>query len=99
MKPPVFEYVAPRSSQETISLLTQHGEDARLLAGGQSLIPLLNFRMARPSVLIDINRCPDFSYLRLEADTIVIGPMTRQATAEHSLIRSEEHTSELQSRQ
>ncbi len=86
MKPPVFEYVAPRSSQETISLLTQHGEDARLLAGGQSLIPLLNFRMARPSVLIDINRCPDLSYLRLEADTIVIGPMTRQATAEHSLI-------------
>jgi CO/xanthine dehydrogenase FAD-binding subunit len=86
MKPPVFEYVAPRSSQETLSLLTQYGEDARLLAGGQSLIPLLNFRLARPSVLIDINRCPDFNYLHLEAGSIVIGPMTRQAAAEHSAI-------------
>lgn len=84
MKPPVFEYCAPRSADEALALLAQHGEDGRILAGGQSLVPLLNFRMARPSVLIDLNRCPELSYLRLEQDAIVIGAMTRQAEAEHS---------------
>jgi CO/xanthine dehydrogenase FAD-binding subunit len=86
MKPPIFEYRAPQTPEETLALLASHGDDARLLAGGQSLVPLLNFRMARPTFLIDINRCSEFSYLRLEEDVVVIGAMTRQADAENSLL-------------
>jgi carbon-monoxide dehydrogenase medium subunit len=86
MKPPIFEYRAPQTSEETLALLANHGDDARLLAGGQSLVPLLNFRMARPTFLIDMNRCSEFSYLRLEEDVVVIGAMTRQADAENSLL-------------
>jgi carbon-monoxide dehydrogenase medium subunit len=86
MKPPIFEYRAPQTSEETLALLANHGDDARLLAGGQSLVPLLNFRMARPTFLIDLNRCPEFSYLRLEGEAVVIGAMTRQADAENSLL-------------
>jgi CO/xanthine dehydrogenase FAD-binding subunit len=84
MKPPVFEYCAPRTEEEALSILAEAGDDGRILAGGQSLVPLLNFRMARPAVLIDLNRCDDFSYLRVEGDSLVIGPMTRQAEAEFS---------------
>ena len=55
MKPPVFKYIAAKSVDEALSALTQHGDEAKILAGGQSLVPVLNFRLARPSVLIDIN--------------------------------------------
>jgi CO/xanthine dehydrogenase FAD-binding subunit len=84
MKPPVFEYCAPQSAEEALSLLADHGDDARILAGGQSLVPLLNFRMARPSYLVDLNRCAELSYLRHEHDQIIIGAMTRQSEAECS---------------
>lgn len=86
MKPPVFEYCAPRSIEETFSLLKEHGDEGRVLAGGQSLVPLLNFRMARPSFLIDLNYCAEFSYLRREEDYIVVGAMTRQGEAEQSVL-------------
>jgi carbon-monoxide dehydrogenase medium subunit len=87
MKPPVFDYCAPRMPEEALSLLAQYGDDGRVLAGGQSLVPLLNFRMARPSVLIDLNLCAGLDYLRVDQDSLVIGPMTRQANAErHHLV-------------
>lgn len=87
MKPPVFDYRAPRTPEEALSLLAEYGDDGRVLAGGQSLVPLLNFRMARPTVLIDLNRCADLDYLRVDAGWLVIGPMARQADAErHPLV-------------
>jgi aerobic carbon-monoxide dehydrogenase medium subunit len=84
MKPPLFEYRAPHTSEETLALLAKYGDEGRVLAGGQSLVPLLNFRMARPACLIDLNRCSEFDYLRLEEESVVIGAMTRQADAENS---------------
>ncbi len=56
MKPPPFEYADPRTVEETVALLGQYGDEAEVLAGGQSLVPLLNFRLARPRYLIDVNR-------------------------------------------
>ena len=62
MKPPPFEYAAPRKIDEAVALLAQHGDRAKVLAGGQSLLPLLNFRLARPEVLIDVNRVAELAY-------------------------------------
>ena len=73
MKPPRFEYFAPTSVEEAIGLLAQHGEGAKVLAGGQSLVPLLNFRLVRPSHLIDLNEIPGLDYLREENGWLVIG--------------------------
>jgi carbon-monoxide dehydrogenase medium subunit len=56
VKPPPFEYAAPRTLDEALALLAEHGDDAKVLAGGQSLVPLLNFRLTRPALLVDINR-------------------------------------------
>ena len=64
--------------------MAEHGLDARPLAGGQSLVPLINMRMAQPGVLIDLNRCAELSYLKEEADALVSGPMTRQRELELS---------------
>lgn len=84
MKPAAFEYFAPSSIQETVSLLSSFGDDCKILAGGQSLVPFLNFRMLRPACLIDINRVPELAYVRGEADGVLsIGAMTRHATLEH----------------
>ncbi len=84
MKPPPFEYDDPRTLPEALSLLAEHGEDAKVLAGGQSLVPLLNFRLARPDRLIDINGVEELDYLRLEDGTLRIGAMTRHAALEQS---------------
>jgi aerobic carbon-monoxide dehydrogenase medium subunit len=84
MKPAPFKYVAARSAEDAISHLSEYGGEARLLAGGQSLIPLMNFRVARPAALIDLRTCNDLSYLYREGDWLVTGPMTTQSTAEHS---------------
>ncbi|MGB6336233.1 MAG: FAD binding domain-containing protein, partial [Thermoanaerobaculia bacterium] len=59
MKPAPFDYTAPDSLAGALALLGEHGYDAKLLAGGQSLVPLLNFRLEKPSLLIDLNRLPD----------------------------------------
>ncbi|MCA1730061.1 MAG: FAD binding domain-containing protein [Actinobacteria bacterium] len=64
MKPAPFEYVAPESLEEARSLLGEHGEVGKILAGGQSLGPLLNMRLASPEILIDINRLEELSYIR-----------------------------------
>lgn len=82
MKPPPFEYVAPRSLDEALAALARGGPDAKVLAGGQSLIPLLNFRLARPSLLVDLNRIPDLAYLTPRRGGLAIGAMTRQVTIE-----------------
>ncbi|RKT86894.1 carbon-monoxide dehydrogenase medium subunit [Saccharopolyspora antimicrobica] len=81
MKPPPFDYVRPDSLAEAVRLLAAD-EDAKALAGGQSLLPMMNFRLARPSVLVDIGRLPELSALRREDDVLVIGAGVRQRTAE-----------------
>src|SRR5262245_11019856 len=82
MKPAPFEYVAPRSLNEALDALARGGADAKLLAGGQSLIPLLNFRLAHPTLLVDLNRIPGLAYVRERDRGVAIGAMTRQATVE-----------------
>jgi len=84
IKPPRFEYLAPTSLDDALGLLADHGEDAKVLAGGQSLVPLLNFRLVRPGFLIDLNEIPDLSYIRSENGRIAIGAMTRQRAVEMS---------------
>jgi len=84
MKPAPFQYAAPESVEETVALLHAHGAEGKLLAGGQSLVPLLNMRLARPSVIIDLNRVKTLDYIREENGEIAIGAMTRQRTAERS---------------
>lgn len=86
MKPAPFQYYAPTSIQETITLLAQYGAEAKLLAGGQSLVPLLNFRLAAPAILIDLNRVAGLDFIREEDSGISIGAMTRQRTVERDAI-------------
>lgn len=89
MKPPRFEYHAPSSATETISLLGQFGEEAKVLAGGQSLMPLLNFRLARPAVLIDINGVTELDFLERQNGWLSIGALVRQRRAEQSSLVAE----------
>lgn len=77
MKPARFDYYAPRSLLETIELLGRHGDEAKLLAGGQSLVPMMNLRLAQPSVLIDLNQVEGLAYIRLGDEEVAIGAMTR----------------------
>ncbi len=79
MYPASFEYVAPGSLQEAIKLLGQHGDDAKLLAGGHSLIPSMKLRLLEPKFLIDISRLPDMNGIREQEDTLVIGALTLHA--------------------
>jgi CO/xanthine dehydrogenase FAD-binding subunit len=88
MKPPRFEYFAPTSVDEALALLAEHGEGAKVLAGGQSLVPLLNFRLVRPPQVVDLNEIPGLGYIREENGWLVIGGMTRQRALEtSSLVR------------
>jgi carbon-monoxide dehydrogenase medium subunit len=84
MKPPRFEYHAPTDVDEAIALLGRYGGDAKLLAGGQSLVPLLNFRLTRPTALIDLNRIASLAYVRDADGHVALGAMTRQRTLEVS---------------
>lgn len=84
MKPAPFAYSAPRSLEEALALLEAQGAEAKLLAGGQSLVPLMNLRLAKPRYLIDLNRITALDYIRPADSGIVVGAMTRQATLEHS---------------
>jgi aerobic carbon-monoxide dehydrogenase medium subunit len=84
MKPAAFDYQAPADLSEVLELLAESGDDAKLLAGGQSLVPAMNFRLARPSLLIDLNGVPDLAYLHEENGELVIGAMTRQRQVERS---------------
>ena len=84
MKPPPFLYHAPESLEEVVALLAEHGGDARCMAGGQSLIPLMNLRMARPEVIIDLNRCRELMRIDRGQDSLVYGAMVRAREAEQS---------------
>jgi aerobic carbon-monoxide dehydrogenase medium subunit len=84
VKPPKFDYHAPHSVDEAVALLARYGGDAKPLAGGQSLVPLLNFRLARPAALIDLNRIPALAGIREVDGQVAFGAMTRQRTVEFS---------------
>ena len=84
MIPAAFEYLRPKTIPEAIGLLQQYGEDAKILSGGQSLIPMMKFRLARPAYLIDINRISGLSYIREEEGYLKIGGLTREADLETS---------------
>jgi carbon-monoxide dehydrogenase medium subunit len=82
MKPAPFAYHAPRSVDEAVELLADHGDDARVLAGGQSLVPAMNFRLARPAVLVDINRIPELDFCSVSDGMLRIGALARHARFE-----------------
>ncbi len=84
MKPTAFEYFTPSTVQEALQLLESQGDEAKILAGGQSLVAMMNFRAARPEVLIDINNIKELDYLKEEGDEIVVGALTRERTLEVS---------------
>lgn len=83
MKPAPFKYVAPESLDDALVLLRRYGQEGKILAGGQSLVPLLNMRLARPAVVIDLNRVRSLDYIKNGKD-VRIGAMTRQRAAELS---------------
>jgi CO/xanthine dehydrogenase FAD-binding subunit len=89
VKPAPFEYFRPRSVDEALSLLAEHGGDAKALAGGQSLIPAMNFRLATPSVLVDLNALSELSYIKDDSGGTRIGGMTRQRALERSTLVSD----------
>jgi carbon-monoxide dehydrogenase medium subunit len=80
MKPAPFRYHRPTSVSDMLALLDEHGADAKVLAGGQSLVAAMNFRLARPSMLIDANDLPDLSSVTVDDNHLVIGALTRHAT-------------------
>jgi carbon-monoxide dehydrogenase medium subunit len=84
MIPPAFEYLRPKTLPEAVALLQQHGDDAKILSGGQSLIPMMKLRLARPSHLIDINRISGLSYIKEDGGFLKIGGLTREAELEAS---------------
>jgi aerobic carbon-monoxide dehydrogenase medium subunit len=85
MKPVPFEYDAPETVEAALALLAEHGDDGKVLAGGQSLVPMMNFRLARPSHLIDINRLPGLSGIERNGN-LSLGALVRQAQVEASPI-------------
>ncbi len=83
MKPPPFSYSAPDSLAAALELLAENGEEAKLLAGGQSLVPAMNFRVVQPTMLIDLNRIETLDFIQTVDGELRIGAMTRQRTLEH----------------
>jgi len=91
MKPASFEYQAPESLPAALDVLARHGGDAKVLAGGQSLIPVMNFRLAQPALLVDLNRISELDFLRRgEGGGLRIGAMTRQRRLERDPLVQEE---------
>jgi carbon-monoxide dehydrogenase medium subunit len=89
VKPPPFAYSAPESLDEALDLLAEHGDEAKVIAGGQSLMPMLAMRLARPSHLIDLNRIGSMGTIRAEDGVVSMGAMTRERTAERSSVVAE----------
>jgi carbon-monoxide dehydrogenase medium subunit len=92
MIPGKFDYLIPQTLAEAVSLLQQHGDGAKILAGGQSLIPAMRFRLAAPEILIDINRIEGLSYIREENGHLAIGAMTREAEIDESTLIKQKYT-------
>jgi aerobic carbon-monoxide dehydrogenase medium subunit len=88
--PSAFDYLRAGSAEEAVALLGEHGEDAKLLAGGHSLLPLMKLRLATPTVLIDIGRVPDLSYIEARGDQVVIGALARHHDLESSSLLAEQ---------
>ncbi len=86
MIPAAFDYVRAGSADEALSLLAEHGDEAKVLAGGHSLIPLMKLRLATPSVLVDVGRVDDLKYIRDEGDHVAIGALTRHRDVEVSVV-------------
>ena len=86
MIPASFDYLRAGSAAEAIALLTEHGEDAKILAGGHSLLPLMKLRLASPSVLIDVARIRELSYIRDGGDHVAVGALTRHCDVQHSAL-------------
>ncbi|VCU68265.1 Carbon monoxide dehydrogenase medium chain [Pigmentiphaga humi] len=82
MKPTPFLYARPASAHEAVTLLQRYADSARVLAGGQSLVPMMNFRIARPEVLVDLGGCGELAFIRRDGERLEIGAMTRQGVAE-----------------
>lgn len=85
MKPASFEYDDPKTVEEAVDLLARYGDDCKVLAGGLSLVPLMNFRLARPARLIDLNRIESLAYIKWSDVGLVIGAMTRHSQLEQSV--------------
>jgi aerobic carbon-monoxide dehydrogenase medium subunit len=86
MKPAPFDYHAPRSVAEAVELLAAHGDDGKVLAGGQSLVPAMNFRLARPAVLVDINRIAELDFCTSADGELRIGALTRHVRFERPVV-------------
>jgi len=86
MIPVSFDYQRAESPQHALDLLAEHGDEAKLIAGGHSLVPLMKFRLAAPSVLVDIGRLHDLSYVRDDGDHLAIGALTRHFDVEHDAL-------------
>ena len=86
MKPVSFDYFAPTTVNEAVALLEEHGDDAKILAGGQSLVPMMNFRLVRPTCLVDINQIKDLAYIHEKDDRLHIGAITRHRDLETSTL-------------
>jgi carbon-monoxide dehydrogenase medium subunit/2-furoyl-CoA dehydrogenase FAD binding subunit len=84
MKPNAFEYFAPNTVKEAVGLLEKYEDEAKILAGGQSLVPIMNFRLGRPEVLVDINGIKDLDYTKEEGEALFIGALTRERDLELS---------------
>lgn len=84
MKPAAFDYEAPRELDEALALLARHGDEATVLAGGQSLMPLLNFRLARPGVIVDVNGVAGLDGIERRDGGLLVGALVRQARAERA---------------
>lgn len=84
MKPPPFIYEAPTSLEEALALLAEHGDEAKVLAGGQSLVPLMALRMAHPAVLVDVNGLSDLASVTTSNGSLVVGALTRERAAERA---------------
>lgn len=90
MKPAAFDYLRPESPEEALAALAEAGEEARLLAGGQSLMAMLNMRLVQPSLLIDIGRLAALDMIRLESDALIVGAAVTQAALERRASLAEE---------
>jgi aerobic carbon-monoxide dehydrogenase medium subunit len=89
VKPAKFDYHAPATLDAAVGLLQRYKGDARLLAGGQSLLPMMNFRIVTPAAIVDLNRIPDLAYIRADDGTVRIGAMTRHRALEFSPVVAE----------
>ncbi len=90
MKPLAFDYLAPQTMPEALSLLAEYQDDAKVLAGGQSLVPMLNMRLVKPNKIVDINGIPGLDYIRSDGLDVVIGGLARQRSIETSALLKKE---------